>query len=139
MKSLSTCKVDTSYSDRMYSDRLLSPENVICPTHTGLDTVGRPVCMDSLHTKTAGCHSPLDRVHVENVHRPRYFEYVGLNAQGIEGTPSDVYGANVPPNVHQSEQAAANYRAMNNNLPHFGNDFRATNRHTCAPNYGYYH
>lgn len=84
-KSLRTCKVDAGYAERSFSDRSLNPNNMVCPVWTGFDTSGRPACMDSFATKSAGCNSATDRLHVENALRPQYIEYVNLNAAGIRG------------------------------------------------------
>lgn len=87
-----TCKTGVEHAERAASARLLNPNHVVCPRWNGLDTVGRSVHEDSFMTKTAGCHHPHDRIHVENnVSRPRYFEYVTLNPSGMVG---DIYGAN---------------------------------------------
>jgi hypothetical protein len=58
---------------------------MVCPPWNGVDTAGRPVCLDSFDTKTAGCNSAGDRVNVENALRPQYIEYVNLDAAGIRG------------------------------------------------------
>ena len=89
--SIRTCKVDTSYANRVESDRFLNPGNMVCPTWTGVDTAGRRVSPDSFVTKTAGCNSAEDRVVVENNQRPQYMEYINLSANGIEGS---IYGDN---------------------------------------------
>jgi hypothetical protein len=83
--SLRTCKVDTSWANRLESDRFLNPNAMVCPAWNGIDTTGRTVCSDSYYTKKAGCHSAADRVMVENALRPQYIEYVNLNAAGIRG------------------------------------------------------
>lgn len=89
--AIKTCKVDTSYSNRVQSDRFLNPANMVCPVWNGVDTAGRRVSPDSFTTKTAGCNSAEDRVVVENNQRPQYMEYINLSANGIEG---DIYGSN---------------------------------------------
>ena len=71
--------------ERQQSDRFLNSDNLTCPLWNGLDLTGRPVCPDSYVTKTAGCNNPLDRVMVENEQRPKYFQYLTLNAAGLEG------------------------------------------------------
>lgn len=83
--AIRTCKIDTGYADRIYSDRFLNPGNMVCPVWNGFDNAGRPVSADSFNTKTQGCQSALDRVAVENYQRPQYVEYVNLSASGING------------------------------------------------------
>jgi len=83
--SIRTCKVDTAWADKMWSDRFMNPNNMMCPAWNGVDTAGRPVCGDSYWTKRAGCNSALDRVSVENDLRPQYMEYITLDASGIRG------------------------------------------------------
>lgn len=83
--SIRTCKVDTSWANKLESDRFLNPNLMVCPPWNGHDTTGRPVCWDSFYTKTPGCNSASDRVVVENSLRPQYIEYVNLDAAGIRG------------------------------------------------------
>lgn len=87
--ALRTCKVDTSWANRIQSDRFENPELMVCPVWTGFDGAGRPVSADSYYTKSAGCNTPEDRVHVENALRPQYFQYVNLDAEGIAGNIYD--------------------------------------------------
>jgi hypothetical protein len=114
--SLRVCKVDVGYADKINSDRFLNPNNMLCPLWNGLDVAGRPVCPDSFYTKSAGCNSALDRVMVENdVFRPKYTEYITLNASGINQ-------GNYLDNMHydNSVSRSAELRNMNSNNPHFG-------------------
>ncbi len=83
--SIRTCKIDTSWANRLQSDRFLNPSLMVCPAWNGVDTSGRPSCPDSYWTKSAGCNSAEDRVMVENDLRPQYIEYVNLDASGIRG------------------------------------------------------
>ena len=83
--SIRTCRLDSGWANKLYSDRFLNPSNMLCAPWNGVDTSGRPVCADSYKTKTPGCNSASDRVVVENALRPQYIEYVTLNAEGIEG------------------------------------------------------
>ena len=87
--STRTCKVETGYAARIQSDRFENPKLMICPVWTGFDNTNRAVCMDSYYTKSAGCNSPLDRVDVENYLRPRYFEYINLDAMGFRQEEGD--------------------------------------------------
>jgi hypothetical protein len=80
--SIRTCKVDPGWASRVESDRFLNPELALCPVWTGVDNLGRPVNPFSFNTKTAGCNSSSDLVTIENDQRPRYLEYVTLDARG---------------------------------------------------------
>ena len=84
-KSIQGCKVVTDWAPRIQSDRFLNSQNLMCPLWSGFDLVGRSVCPDSFQTKVEGCNDPLDRVMVENEQRPKYFQYLTLNANGLEG------------------------------------------------------
>lgn len=84
-KSIQGCKVVTDWAIRQQSDRFLNSDNLLCPLWNGIDLTGRPVCPDSFNTKVQGCSNPLDRVMVENEQRPKYFQYITLNASGLEG------------------------------------------------------
>ncbi|MDC3333028.1 hypothetical protein OAV62_02190 [bacterium] len=110
--SIRTCKIDSGWADKLYSDRFLNPSNMLCPPWNGVDTSGRPVCSDSFQTKTPGCNSASDRVIVENALRPQYIEYVTLDAEGIKGgrqcpgrnsaaNPDSVCGRNQVNQAHQ--------------------------------------
>ena len=114
--SLRVCKVDVGYADKINSDRFLNPNNMLCPLWNGLDVAGRPVCPDSFYTKSAGCNSALDRVIVENdVFRPKYTEYITLNASGINnGNDLDSMQRNA------SISRSADLRSINSNNPRFG-------------------
>lgn len=83
--SIRTCRFDSGWDTKLQSDRFLNPNLMVCPPWNGMDTTGRPVCVDSFVTKTAGCNSAADRVVVENALRPQYIEYVNLDAAGIRG------------------------------------------------------
>ena len=80
--AVQTCAVNTGYATKLWSDRYENPDNTLCPVWNGLDQYGRVVSFDSYNTKYAGCSSALDRVEVENVQRPRYFDFVALDASG---------------------------------------------------------
>ena len=62
---------------------------MVCIPWNGLNNKGQAVAPDSQWTKTPGCDSAEDRVMVENEQRPKYFNYVTLGAQGVNG---DLYG-----------------------------------------------
>jgi hypothetical protein len=83
--SLATCKVRTENADKVQSDRFLNTNALACNTWNGTDLVGRSVCPDSFMTKAPGCNSAEDRVLVENeVTRPYYYAFIGLNNYGLE-------------------------------------------------------
>ena len=88
-KSVRTCNVNTGEANRIQSDRFFNPSNMVCVPWNGLNNKGQEVSPDSFWTKTAGCDSAEDRVLVENAQRPKYFNYVTLGAQGVNG---DFYG-----------------------------------------------
>ena len=131
MKSISTCKVDTAQTNRIQSDRFLNPELMVCVNWNGMDNLGRPVNKDSWYTKTPGCNSATERVKVENDLRPKYFEYVTLDASGVDLN----YGPNTPFSVMKSQQAAVYDHNIEANTPNFGGQFRATNVPSCGMSY----
>ena len=117
-KSIQGCKVVTDWAPRIQSDRFLNSQNLMCPVWSGFDMVGRSVCPDSFYTKAEGCNDPLDRVMVENEQRPKYFQYLTLNANGLEGGGD--------PTLSQYE--------YNNNINKRSNMLRNLERNT--PQYG---
>jgi hypothetical protein len=127
--ALRTCKVDTSYANKVQSDRFLNPENMVCPIWNGLDSTGRSVCPDSFMTKRAGCNSAQDRVVVENNQRPQYMEYINLSANGIDGS---IYGNTMAWNNRGETQK--DLRQVNNITGNFGRQFGAE----IYPSCGYY-
>jgi hypothetical protein len=117
-KSIQTCVIDTAIANKIQSDRFLNPNNMVCPIWDGTNLKGQKVCPDSFFTKRAGCNSALDRVLVENNQRPKYFDYVTLNAAGLNG---NMYG-----NVEAHNQTMARQKLLDNldeNLPNFGSQF----------------
>ena len=87
--SVRNCTVDTGKAITIQSDRFFNPQNMVCIPWNGLNSKGQDVCPDSFYTKTPGCDSAEDRVMVENGLRPKYLNYVTLNASGING---GIYG-----------------------------------------------
>ena len=83
--SVRNCSVDSGWADRIASDRFLNPSMMICPTWSGFDSAGRVSCPDSFYTKSIGCNSADDRIFVENALRPKYYEYINLDAAGLNG------------------------------------------------------
>lgn len=137
-KSIRTCKVDTGNADRLDSDRFLNANNTLCPVWTGRDLTGRQVCSDSFYTKSAGCNTPNDRIIVENdVVRPKYFEYIPLNAVGVTG---NIYGTTKEPTPGTiSSQAmtteSIRLQQMQQSLPNFGVGMEAQVRnYSCSIN-----
>jgi hypothetical protein len=129
--SIRTCKIDTAYASKVFSDRFLNPGNMVCPIWTGYDSAGRPVCPDSYMTKRAGCASALDRVGVENYQRPQYVEYVNLSAGGIDG---EFYGENPGYSMNQWDTMRRNQRLyqINNVTGNFGQQFGSTVNPSCG-------
>jgi hypothetical protein len=129
--SIRTCKVDTGYANKIYSDRFLNPCNMVCPQWNGYDTSGRPACPDSFMTKQAGCNSAEDRVYVENYQRPRYVEYVNLDAGGIDG---EFYGTNTPNTMNQwdSMKGVSDLRGINCITGNFGQQFGSSVFPNCG-------
>jgi len=115
LSSINVCKVNTGYANKIQSDRYEDPRNMLCPLWNGLDSVGRVVCPDSYYTKAPGCASADDRVSVENDLRPRYFEYVGL----------DAYGLNTP--MSQNAMDKQRKSQFNKITGNFGLDFDSSN------------
>lgn len=92
--ALRTWKVDTGFAPQMESDRYIgNGQNKLCPMWGGYDNVGRMVNPDTFYTKSGGCNSPEDLVYVENqVVRPRYYEYIMLDPQGMQGSMRQING-----------------------------------------------
>lgn len=82
--AVQTCSVNTGWANKLWSDRYENPDNTLCPVWNGLDTFGRIVAFDSFYTKAPGCQSAEDRVVVENQQRPKYIDFVTLDAQGYQ-------------------------------------------------------
>jgi hypothetical protein len=83
--SIRTCKVDTAWANKLESDRFFNPNVMLCPAWNGVDTSGRTVDPSSYRTTNAGCDSAGYRIGVENDLRPKYMEYINLDAEGIRG------------------------------------------------------
>lgn len=83
-KAVRTCKVTDTKAVSTQSQRVLHPNNIVCIPWHGMDHAGRNVCQDSFYTKSAGCHSAVDRVNIEGEHRPKYGALIN-NADGING------------------------------------------------------
>lgn len=127
--SLHTCKVDQGEANRFQSDRFLNPNQMLCPVWNGRDSAGRPVCADSFYTKSLGCNWAIDRVSVENDQRPRYSEYITLDAQGIRGPPYDNFA------TWQSVMAAKELKKSNNISGNFGKQWQANVIPGCGYSY----
>ena len=129
--SIRTCKIDTGYANKVYSDRFLNPENMICPIWNGFDSAGRPACANSFDTKSMGCNSALDRVAVENYQRPQYVEYVNLSVGGIKG---DIYGPNPGYSMNQWDLMKKNQSLyqLNSVTGNFGKQFGSNINPGCG-------
>ncbi len=100
-KSIRTCRVDSSWANKAHSERFLNSCDLACPAWNGLDAYGRTVCQDSFKlesTQNPGCITPMDRISIENEHRPQYSTYTSLNMYGVTG---DLYSS--PPGVAKQE------------------------------------
>lgn len=112
-KSIRTYSVDVGQANRIQSNRFLNPSAMVCVPWNGLNLKGQAVCADSQYTKTPGCNSALDRISVENMARPKYSNYVSLDAHGIDGQGQ------------QAMMAAQQARQSGMNGPHYSNQFGA--------------
>lgn len=132
--ALRVCRVDAGMANKIESDRFLNPNNMLCPIWDGTNLKGQQVCPDSFWTKSAGCNSAEDRILVENSQRPKYFDFITLNAAGLSG---DIYGPNVG-NVDERAQSLSAQKTLYdvyNVTGSFGNDFRANRAVTsCSLN-----
>jgi hypothetical protein len=111
--SIKTNKVNTGLAQSLHSQRYMDSKHMSCPIHTGLDTAGRSGCPNSLMTRTAGCHSALNHVQVENsVHRPSYHELIGHSSYGVTGElyhPTGQFGLVNSQGHHMNTDHNANY------------------------------
>lgn len=121
-KSVRTCSVNTGEANRIQSDRFFNPQNMVCIPWNGLDNEGREVSPDSFYTKTPGCDSAEDRVMVENSQRPKYFNYVTLGAQGVNG---DFYGRSSSDNFRDAMGRDAFDKSRNKLSGNFGKQWGA--------------
>lgn len=126
--SVRSCDVNVGEANRIQSDRFFNPQNMVCIPWNGVNNKGQEVCPDSFWTKTAGCDSAEDRVMVENALRPKYMNYVTLNASGID---ANIYGQDDQGkygNVSGYRNSVASERWMqsrNKITGNFGSQFRA--------------
>ena len=54
------------FAARLYSDRFLNPNTMICFTHSNVDSSGREVCQSSVFSAQEGCMSVSAVVNSEN-------------------------------------------------------------------------
>jgi hypothetical protein len=94
-KNIHTCKVNTGWATRNQSERIFSPDQIVCPAWNQVDSAGRPACSYSFKDTTAGCNSATDRSNVENFLRPMNFSSVTLSNYGLEGN-SQCYDTQQP-------------------------------------------
>lgn len=87
--AIKTYTVNVGAAPRMESERYIgSGLYKTCYNWGGYDQVGRHVTADSYYTKAPGCNSAEDRIAIENqVERPRYYEYIQYNTEGLYGPP----------------------------------------------------
>ena len=121
-KSVRTCSVNVGEANRIQSDRFFNPQNMVCIPWNGLNNIGQEVSPDSFYTKTAGCDSAEDRVAVENGLRPKYFNYVTLGAQGLNG---DFYGRSSSDNFRDALGRDAFDKSRNKLTGNFGTQWGA--------------
>lgn len=87
-RCIKSCNVQTGMADQFYSERVLNPRVMSCPSERNVDMYGRSVCSDTVRADIngfAGCRLATDRIEVENSLRPNYFEFVNLDARGLRG------------------------------------------------------
>ena len=121
-KSVRTCSVNTGEANRIQSDRFFNPNNMVCIPWNGINNKGQDVSPDTFYTKTAGCDSAEDRIYVENSQRPKYFNYVTLGAQGVQG---DIYGRSGSDNFRDAMGRKAFDDSRNQITGNFGKQFSA--------------
>jgi hypothetical protein len=121
-KSVRTCNVNVGEANRIQSDRFLNPSNMVCIGWNGVNNKGQEVSPDSFYTKTPGCDSAEDRIMVENSLRPKYFNYVTLGAQGVNG---DFYGRSSNDNFRDAMGRDQFNSDRNNITGNFGKQFGA--------------
>lgn len=74
-----------SIAHSLQSARTLNPAQTLCVPWHGRNNKGQQVCADSHVTKSPGCDSALDRVHVENGLRPTYANMITISPIGYTG------------------------------------------------------
>lgn len=121
-KSVRTCSVNVGEANRIQSDRFFNPNNMVCIPWNGVNNKGQDVSPDTFYTKTAGCDSAEDRIYVENSQRPKYFNYVTLGAQGVQG---DIYGRGNSDNFQDAMGRKAFDDSRNQITGNFGKQFGA--------------
>ena len=81
--TIRSSKVTTGYAPNFSSMRSFDNDATVCPARSNVSDSGvAGVPRDSINSLTVGCFSPLDRMVVENIQRPRYSVY--LNADAIQ-------------------------------------------------------
>lgn len=126
--SIRTCKVEAGEAVRIESDRFLDPSKMVCIPWNGYNSKGQAVCPDSWNTMTPGCRSAMDRVGVENHHRPHYASMINLNTAGIYG---DIYN---PTAWKEAGQANLYAESRDKLTGSFGNQWQSTNYGSCGMN-----
>jgi hypothetical protein len=76
-------RVNTGWADKFHSDRVLNPNEMICPVPLNTELLGRDADPNSRLTKAPGCNSALDRVNIENKQRSSLVNSASLDPRGI--------------------------------------------------------
>lgn len=121
--AINVCRVGSGEANRIQSDRILNPHNMLCPVWNGVNLTGQSVCADSFYTKSAGCNSALDRVVVESSLRPDYSSYVTLSMGGLKG---EIY--NNPSARKQINDREKMLQGIDLTEPHYGVSWNANIR-----------
>lgn len=84
--NIRSSKVTTGNAWQYAGMRSFDSDALVCPTRANVSDSGVvSVARDSINTYTVGCFSPLDRMVVENVQRPRYSTYLNASAISVPG------------------------------------------------------
>ena len=129
--SIQTCKVDAGWANKIQSARFQDPALMICPPPTGFNHKGQKVCKFSFNDIIEGCKDPSERVVIENDLRPKYMEYITLNAQGFDS--NSMYTTNM--DWTNSVNRSKNLNNIEENTPHFGQQFGANVYPRCGEQY----
>lgn len=89
-------RVNTGMADRFFSERILDPNEMVCPIPNNVDSLGRDSDKYALKNVAAGCSDPSERVNVEIENRSNFYSSSTLNAQGVSGYICSKYGVEDP-------------------------------------------
>ncbi len=88
--NIRSSKVTTGNAAQYQGMRSFDTSAQVCPTRQNVSDSGSVgISRDTINTYTAGCFSPLDRMTVENVQRPRYSTYLNASAINDPGVGDD--------------------------------------------------